>query len=311
MIAFLNRFHGQRFAIVCGVISGLVYGIYWIPLRIMDAAGFPGIWAVLMFNAAAFVAVIPFVIRNNRQLFPGRWKLHINTLMAGLCFVIYVAAFVYTEVIRVLVLYYLMPIWGFLFARIFNGDPITPIRWVSMALGLTGLIVICGIDQGIPMPRNAGDWMALTAGILWGGVSLSMLNDETEPGNYTILFLFWAAAFSLVFALLATSQDLVPAPDWSATTGTLVWLIPLAILLIAPAAYATVYAPAHLNPGIVGLLWMTEISVGAGTAALFANEPFGPKEIAGIILITLAGIAEPIRMFMGGRTEGGPKQAPR
>ena len=85
----------------------------------------------------------------------------------------------------------------------------------------------------------------------------------------------------------------------------------LAILVIVPAADATVYAPSHLNPGSVGLLFITEISVGAGTAALFANEPFGLKEITGIILTTLAGIAEPIRMFMGARTEGGPKQAPR
>lgn len=39
---------------------------------------------------------------------------------------------------------------------------------------------------------------------------------------------------------------------------------------------------------------MTEISVGAGTAAVFAGEPFGFKEIAGIVFITLAGIAEPL-----------------
>jgi len=311
MTAFLNRLHGPRFAIVCGVISGLVYGIYWIPLRFMDEAGFPGMWAVLMFNATAFMVAIPFVIRNLRQLFPGRLKLHVNTLLAGLSFVVYIAAFVYTEVIRVLVLFYLMPIWGFIFARIFNGDPITPIRWVSMGLGLLGLIVICGVDQGIPLPRNAGDWMALIAGVLWGGVSLSILRDENDPENYALLFLFWAAAFSLLFALIATSQGLLPSPDWQAVSTTLVWLIPLAILVIVPAAYATVYAPSHLNPGIVGLLFMTEISVGAGTAALFANEPFGIKEITGIILITLAGIAEPIRMFMGARTESGSEQAPR
>ena len=219
-------------------------------------------------------------------------------MMAGLSFVVYVSAFVYTEVIRALVLFYLMPIWGFVFARIFNADPITPIRWASMALGLAGLVVICGVEQGIPLPQNPGDWMALCAGILWGGASLSILKDKQDPEKYTILFLFCAAAFSLVFALIATAQGILPSPDWPALGGTLVWLVPLAILVIAPAAYCTIYAPSQLNPGIVGLLFMTEISVGATTAALFANEPFGTKEILGIILITTAGIAEPLRMFV-------------
>ena len=56
-------------------------------------------------------------------------------------------------------------------------------------------------------------------------------------------------------------------------------------------------AKTQLNPGVVGLLFMTEISVGTTTAALFAGEPFGLREITGVILITLAGISEPIYQF--------------
>lgn len=70
------------------------------------------------------------------------------------------------------------------------------------------------------------------------------------------------------------------------------WVIPLALIVLIPAAVATVFSPSHLNPGVAGLLFMTEISVGAGSAALFAGEPFGLREIAGVILITLAGLAE-------------------
>ena len=47
-----------------------------------------------------------------------------------------------------------------------------------------------------------------------------------------------------------------------------------------------------LNPGLVGLLFMTEISVGAITAALWSGEPFGWREAIGVILISLAGIME-------------------
>ena len=46
------------------------------------------------------------------------------------------------------------------------------------------------------------------------------------------------------------------------------------------------------KPGAVGLLFMTEISVGTVTAAIWADEPFGLREITGVVLVTLAGFTE-------------------
>ena len=39
---------------------------------------------------------------------------------------------------------------------------------------------------------------------------------------------------------------------------------------------------------------MTEISVGAGSAALLTDEPFGTREILGIVLISTAGLLEAV-----------------
>ena len=39
---------------------------------------------------------------------------------------------------------------------------------------------------------------------------------------------------------------------------------------------------------------MTEIIFGSITAALFADEPFGTREILGIILISAASLFEPV-----------------
>jgi drug/metabolite transporter (DMT)-like permease len=47
-----------------------------------------------------------------------------------------------------------------------------------------------------------------------------------------------------------------------------------------------------LNPGLVGLLFMTEISVGAITAALWSGDPFGWREAIGVVLISAAAVME-------------------
>ncbi len=62
-----------------------------------------------------------------------------------------------------------------------------------------------------------------------------------------------------------------------------------------------------LSPGIVGILFMTEISVGSVTAALWAGEPFGGREIAGILLISSAGVAESLPALFAWRAGDGKR----
>ena len=59
--------------------------------------------------------------------------------------------------------------------------------------------------------------------------------------------------------------------------------------------YASMWAVPLLAPAIVGVLYMTEISSGAISSALWSGEPFGVREILGICLITLAAILESAR----------------
>ncbi|KRO87693.1 MAG: hypothetical protein ABR99_10810 [Rhodobacter sp. BACL10 MAG-121220-bin24] len=65
-------------------------------------------------------------------------------------------------------------------------------------------------------------------------------------------------------------------------------------LLVLPGTYASLWGPKYLSPGVVGLLFMTEIVVGAISVALLAGEPFGIRELTGILLIAGASMLEPI-----------------
>ena len=52
---------------------------------------------------------------------------------------------------------------------------------------------------------------------------------------------------------------------------------------------------------VFAVLFMTEISAAAITAAIWAGEPFGIREVSGVILISAAGIFEPVlNLFRAG-----------
>jgi len=291
----LENLSEQSFAKICAVYSGLVFGIYWIPLRALDSAGFSGVWAVFVFHLLSAITIAPVWLLGWKRFALNGFRFHFVCFGTGFGYVLYTSAFVYTSVVSVIVLFYMMPIWGFLLARIFIGEKITLIRWLSMLLGIGGLWVIFGQESKIPIPQNIGDWMALTAGLMWAGLSLMLLTDDDEkPLDYAAGFITWACICAWVFALLATKSGYESAPVWSVLESHLVWLIPFTIIVIVPAAIATIYGPTKLNPGIVGLLFMTEISVATITAAIWAGEPFGRPQLIGVLLVTLAGVLEPV-----------------
>ncbi len=282
--------------------SGLIFGLFWFPLRFLEAQGVPGVWPAVLINGTTAAFMIPVVIWRWKRFVFGGWRFHVAGLLAGTTLVLYAAGLLYTEVVRIIVLYYMLPIWGFLLARIFLGAAITPVRWLAMGLGFVGLYIIFGAEAGLPLPRNAGDWMGLISGFIWAIAATMILADKTSAViDYALYYLVWGGAGTIVILLF--SGDLATVPDSSIVLDSMVWVVPLALLGLVPAGLATLYAPAFLNPGTVGLLFMTEISVSVGTAAVFAGEPFGRREAIGVILISLAGLIEPIRDWYKGRSQ--------
>jgi drug/metabolite transporter (DMT)-like permease len=283
--------------------SGIAWGLFWIPLRFMDRAGITDAWATVVFYGIPFVLFIPWIVINWQRIWRCGWSLHFIGIATGGSLAFYSDAMLYTEVVRGLVLYYLTPVWSMILARLVLGEEITPPRIAAIVLGISGMLVMFGIDLGVPLPRNIGDWMALIGGLGWAVAAVLLRKDDgSRSMEISAVYFFYGVIAAIILALSPIAGEIDP-PDWSTIIDILPWSIPIALLVI-PGAYAAFWGSPHLNPGVVGLLMMTEISVGVVTAAIWANEPFGMRELTGVILITLAGLSEyiyrPVERFILG-----------
>jgi len=63
-------------------------------------------------------------------------------------------------------------------------------------------------------------------------------------------------------------------------------------LYLAPILFLTRWPATIRTPGRAGLLLMSEVVVGVISAALYANEVFGFRELTGTLLITTAAAVE-------------------
>ena len=118
------------------VYSGIAWGLFWFPLRWLEAAGIEGAWVGIIFYAVQLAFVLPFVVLNPGRLRSAGPGLILTSFFAGGALALYAFAILYTEVIRAMLLYYLTPVWSTLLACWILKQPITRLRWFAIALGV-------------------------------------------------------------------------------------------------------------------------------------------------------------------------------
>ncbi|NIR29046.1 MAG: DMT family transporter [Gammaproteobacteria bacterium] len=273
-------------------VSGVLWGLFWMPFRALGEAGFAGGWASLVFYLGSTLVLLPWAVARGRRLRAAGIGLLLTGAIAGAAFSLYATALLLTEVVRVLLLFYLTPVWGTVLGRVLLGERMTWHRGVALVFGMVGLIVILGVEGGFPMPRNAGDWMALLAGVAWAYGSLRIyIQPEVEAHETTFAFFAGGTLVTATVAWLPLEAN--AAAPTLATLGTAwPWLLLLVAVFGVPPVLMTLWGAARLTPGRVGILLMGEVAVGIVSAALWAGEPFGLRETLGAALIVGAAVVE-------------------
>lgn len=272
-------------------LCGAVWGAFWFPLRWFDELGIGGGWVAFIFNAVAVLAPLPWLMRRSAWVGsnPGQF---FTGLLLGTAFSLYTVSLVMTDVIHAILLFYLTPVWSTLAGLIFLKQRMTLPRSAAMALGFGGIISILGIGDGLPLPRNIGDWMALVSGMLWAaGSVLSYIRPSPRIAVPVLAFSIGGLVSSGVLLAIASAMSL-PMAAASNIGQALPWIIVLALVIFVPPNFLVLWAARKIDPGRIGILLMTEVLVGAITAALFSGEPFGSGEMLGTAMIVSAGLIE-------------------
>ena len=280
--------------------AGAVWGLFWIPLRALEDAGINGLWITVVYFLIPTICLIPIVLTRWQHVKQGGISLQLTTMLSGGALLLYSTSIVYTDVVRAMLLFYLTPIWATILARIFLGDLITPSRIIAMLMAILGMLTIFGLGARFPIPQNIGDWLGIGSGFLWAVAMVRIRMSESHSAiELTAGFFQWSLIFSAGAAfLLAPSQ----IPKIEQVLPALPLLLIFMALLVLPGTYASLWGPKYLSPGIVGLLFMTEIIVGAISVALLAGEPFGIRELMGVLLIAGASMLEPLLALRGSDT---------
>src|SRR6476659_7051438 len=146
------------------VANAFVWGISWWPFRELQAAGLHPLWAT------AFIYIVSLVLLSIARPrawrgFAGQPQLWLLMLSAGMTNVGFNWAVTVGDVVRVVLLFYLMPAWSVLLAWLVLGERPAPAALARLALALAGVATVMHEPgSGLPWPRALPDVLALMGG---------------------------------------------------------------------------------------------------------------------------------------------------
>ena len=248
--------------------SAAFWGLYWIPLRYMEAEGVAGNWAVALLNLPAGLLLMPLVIwqwRRHREYF---WHALLIGFLTGFGLALYTSGLVYSSVVRATLLFYVTPAWATLIGIFWLGEKATWQRWAAIGVGLSGLGLL--VSGGGSTPLNMGDLFALLSGVFWalGAAVIKRYDTVPLPGMTMFQFLFTALSAVLLGFIMG---DIKP-PTLDALLPMLSMSVLISVLVILPSVWVIFWAQKFLFPGRVGLLMMSEVLVAVLTASIFLPE---------------------------------------
>ena len=226
---------------------------------------------------------------NSWRAFSGCPQLWLLALMSGLTNVGFNWAVTVGDVVRVVLLFYLMPAWSVLVAWAMLGEKPTAASLLRLALAMAGvLIVLKTPGSPWPVPQSLADWLAIMGGLSFAITNALLRKLKSTPGDARMLAMFGGGAvLATAAALMGMAQQLVLAPAFAASG------IPIALALSLAFMVSNVslqYGAARLAASTTALVMLTEILFASVSASLAGAAEFGPRVLIGGGLIIVASV---------------------
>lgn len=248
------------------VLSGALWGFYWIPIRFLESQGLAGPSAGAFLNLAPAAILVAIAVWTGAKLQDFKESLLAGALI-GLAIASFSAGLIYSSVARATLIFYLMPIWSTLIGMFWLAERVGWARYAGIACGLLGLIFLVSGKQSVPL--NLGDLLALISGIFWA-IGAGLIKRKPNMPTIPIAAIqFIVAAIGSIVLLLLLNE---PFPNAKALIGVTPHIIAAAVFVLVPSVLGLTWAQKKLFPGRVGILLMSEVVVSILSAALLLPQ---------------------------------------
>lgn len=266
--------------------NAFVWGLSWWPLRELQALGLHPLWATSLF----FVLGCALVLAWKR----GAWaslcaapSLIVLAVATGATNAAFNWGVATGEVVRVVLLFYLMPLWAVFLARWLLKEPLTPAGLARVALGLAGAVLVLSPPgggsglQGLLDLRGLrlhglADVLGLIGGLCFALTNVWLRREAARPAEARALAMFIGGALlPAALGLLLAQRGVLPWPPAPAA-GWIALALAQGMVFVA-ANVALQYGAARVSVAVASVVMLTEVVFAAASAVWIGGETLHPS----------------------------------
>lgn len=279
-------------AVTCLLVNAFFWGVSWWPFKQLESLGLHPLWATAIVYGIALVLIGLWCLWRRvdwglwtRQ--PALWAL---LVASGLTNVGFNWAVTVGDVVRVVLLFYLMPAWSVAVAWLLLGERPGRAALLRLLMALAGLfIVLKRPDMPWPVPESLADGLALMGGLCFAITNVLLLKLRAAPESARMLAMFGGGTvMASLTAMLGLATGVVsagaaPTPAWLPLLG----LLTLAFLL---GNLALQYGAARLAAHTTALIMLSEVVFASVSSVLLDAAEWNSRTAIGGALILLAAL---------------------
>lgn len=265
------------------LLGASMWGVIWYPMRLLETQGLSGVWLTLILYATALLASLPFTYRALSEFAHRPWLLLLFMLAAGWTNIAFVEAVLAGNILRVLLLFYLSPLWAVLLGWLILRERLERGALFSLLLAMGGALTMLWNPRiGLPWPHGGADWFALSAGFAFAFSNvLARKMDDISTSARSIGV--WAGVVLVAIPMLL----LMDVDALSVTPRIFAGAMALGLFGILVMTVVMQYGVAHLPVYRTAILTLIELVVGALSQQLLTDEVVSAREWSGGVLILL------------------------
>ena len=271
------------FPVLALLVSAALWGVLWYPMRLLEAEGLQGLWAMLIIFGVPMMIGLPLL----RQSFRGHQQSAVLVLMGlagGWCNIAFILAVLDGNVVRVVLLFYLSPLWTVILGKLILHESLSRAARLTLIIAMTGaMVMLWNAEIGFPWPQGRSDWLALSSGIAFALTNV-LVRKVQNISVWAKAVIGWTGVTFVAGLLIILAGHPLPHVD-----GVILsYAIALGLIGIVTMTWAVNYGVTHMPVHRSAVIMLFEVVVAAVSAQILTNEVVQMKEWIGGALVIFA-----------------------
>lgn len=271
--------------------SSIGWGLTWLPVKYLNQSGIDGIALVFIAFTAASLLLLPMLIRQKQHWLPQWRHLLSIALVGGIANISFQTSLVYGDVVRVMILFYLLPIWSVIGGRIFLKESIDGKRIITVISCMSGAFLILGGLAIFKQTINWVDIMAVISGFAYAMNNLLFRATQQIPVASKVTAMFMGCAILLGSYISFNSTEQIAGQNLNTLGLTILY----GITWLTLVSFGSQWGVTQLEAGRASIIIVMELVAAVVSVAVILGQILSPVEVLGICLVIISVIIEGTR----------------